>query len=303
MRNEDGSSRPVPFGTQETMKNLWEDWPDLKRKMFRAESLFLFLDFDGTLTPIAPKPEEAFLPPGVMALLEKLRDHPKFLLAVISGRSLEDLRERVGLPGITYIGNHGLDIQNPAGIHKKRLSAVREKELRRILRALRSSLGGIQGIQVEEKGPIVAVHYRNVAHKYFDFVHRVLRETLDRWKGRWKAAHGKMVVEVRPEFDFHKGTAVRELLRRTSRNLLPVYLGDDPTDEPAFREVKNRGITVFVGPGWLTSEAEYYLQSPAEVEMFLQHCMETLQGLTSPPGFPGDGDQTPPPPWSSRDER
>lgn len=272
------------------MKNLWEDWPDLHRRMLQAESLFLFLDFDGTLAPIAPTPEGAFTPPGAKALLERLRDHPKVLLAVLSGRPLEDLRERVGVPGIIYIGNHGLEIQNPAGIHKKRLSAAREKELRRISGTLRRSLKGIQGIQVEEKGPIVAVHYRNVAHKYFDFVHRVLRATLDRWKGRWKAAQGKMVVEVRPEFDFHKGTAVRELLRGTSRNLLPIYLGDGPADEPAFREVKNRGITVFVGPGGLTSEAEYYLQIPAEVEMFLQHCVETLPGLNPSPAFSGDGD-------------
>lgn len=81
-----------------------------------------------------------------------------------------------------------------------------------------------------------------------------------------------MVFEIRPGVDFHKGKAVSEILKGSSRNLLPVYIGDDQTDEDAFREVKGRGITVFVGPGWLTSEAEYYLQAPTEVHNFLYRC-------------------------------
>lgn len=257
------------------MQHLFQGWEKVQDKIREAKNLFLFLDYDGTLTPIVSHPDLALCPPEVKILLEKLRDAPDVLLAVISGRSLEDVREKVGVPGLIYVGNHGLDIQNPAGMHKKNLSPSREKELRNIIQTLQKSFREIPGILLEDKGPILAVHYRNVAQKYLGWIHRVLKETLEKWKGRWKIAHGKMVFEIRPGVDFHKGKAVRDLLKGSSRNLLPIYIGDDQTDEDAFREVKGRGITVFVGPGWPTSEAEYYLQNPLEVQEFLRRCAET----------------------------
>jgi trehalose-phosphatase len=265
-------------GVKEGVVNhLFKEWESIRAKIRQAQTLFLFLDYDGTITPIVSSPELALCPQEVKALLEELRDSPNVLLAIISGRSLEDIREKVGIPGLIYVGNHGLDIQNPAGVHKKKLSPPREKELRKIVQTLEKSFGKIPGILFEDKGPILAIHYRNVAQKYFGWIHQVLKETMEKWKGRWKIAHGKMVFEIRPEVDFHKGTAVKEILKGTTKNLLPIYLGDDQTDEDAFREVKGRGISVFVGPGWLTSEAEYYLKNPAEVQAFLLRCEEIMR--------------------------
>lgn len=257
------------------MKHLFEDWENIQARIQGAKNIFLFLDYDGTLTPIVSSPELALCPLEVKLLLEKLRDSPNVFLGIISGRSLEDIREKVGVPGIIYVGNHGLDIQNPAGLHQKKLSRAREKELSKILQTLQETFAEIPGILLEDKGSILAVHYRNVAQKYFRWIHKVLKETLEKWKGRWKIAHGKMVFEIRPGVDFHKGKAVKEILKGSSRNLLPVYIGDDQTDEDAFREVKGRGITVFVGPGWLTSGAEHYLQDPTEVHNFLLRCYAT----------------------------
>ena len=259
------------------MKHLFKDWEKIQNRIRQAKQLFLLLDYDGTLTPIVARPDLALCPPEVKVLLEKLRGEPQVLLAIISGRSLDDLREKVGIPGLIYVGNHGLDIQNPAGIHRKNLSPSREKELRKIIHTLQESLGGISGLYFEDKGPILAIHYRNVAQKYFAWLHKALKETLDKWKGRWTIAHGKMVFEIRPEIDFNKGKAVREILKGTTENLLPIYLGDDQTDEDAFREVKNRGITVFVGSGGHISEAEYFLQDPAEVQVFLLRCEEIMR--------------------------
>jgi trehalose-phosphatase len=255
---------------------LFADWEKVQDKIRQAQTLFLLLDYDGTLTPIVSSPELALCPREVKVLLEKLRDSPHALLAIISGRSLEDLKEKVGIPGLIYVGNHGLDIQNPIGVHKKKLSPSREKELRNIIQTLQKSFREIPGILLEDKGPILAVHYRNVAQKYLGWIHRVLKETSEKWKGRWKIAHGKMVFEIRPGVDFHKGKAVRDILQGSSRDLLPIYIGDDQTDEDAFREVKGRGITVFIGPGWLTSEAEYYLKNPAEVQEFLLRCEKIM---------------------------
>ena len=111
-------------------------------------------------------------------------------------------------------------------------------------------------------------------------------------------AQGKEVMEIRPGVDFHKGTAVRELLRGTGRDLLPIYPRDGSTDGPAFRQARNQGITVFIGSGWLSSEAEYCLESPAQAERFLQLGAETLQGSSSQSESAPAKDQTPFSPWS-----
>ena len=112
-----------------------------------------------------------------------MRDLPGVYLAIISGRSLEDLRGKVGVSGIIYVGNHGLEIENPDGRHKKILSSARTRELKRITRNLQNSLKEIPGILFEEKGPILSVHYRNVPRKFFARIPQVLEEELQQWKG------------------------------------------------------------------------------------------------------------------------
>lgn len=260
------------------MKHLFEDWENIQNRIRQAQTLFLFLDYDGTLTPIASRPDLALCPQEVRLLLEKLRDLPNVYPVIISGRFLEDIREKVGVSGITYVANHGLSIQNPVGIHKKKLSPTRRKEFNILSQALKESLGQIPGILFEDKGLILAVHYRNVAQEYFMRIHNTLGETLEKRKERWKIGYGKMVYEVRPNVDFNKAKAVRDILKSYPPfGLLPIYLGDDLTDEDAFRTLKGRGITVFVGPGWLNSEAEYYLKDPGEVQEFLHRCEENLR--------------------------
>jgi len=94
------------------MKHLFEDWEIIQARIQRAQNIFLFLDYDGTLTPIASRPELALYSYKVKKLFKKLRDLPRVYLAIISGRSLEDLRRKVGVSGIIYVGNHGLEIEN-----------------------------------------------------------------------------------------------------------------------------------------------------------------------------------------------
>jgi trehalose-phosphatase len=257
------------------MKHLFEDWEYVQVRIRLARNLFLFLDYDGTLTPIASRPELALCPAEVKTHLEQLRDLAGVYPAIISGRSLEDLRERVGIPGIIYVGNHGLEMENPAGRHMKTLSPARSKELERITRNLQHSLKEIPGVFFEEKGPILSVHYRNVDRKFSGRIPRVLEEELQRWKGHWKMRSGKMVLEICPNVHFHKGQAVKEILKISPRpGRLPIYLGDDQTDEDAFRAIKGQGIPVFVGPGNQPSEADFFLRSPDEVQQFLIRCQE-----------------------------
>ena len=237
----------------------------------------MFLDYDGTLTPIVSTPDLALCPSEVKTTLVKLRDLPKVSLAIISGRSLEDIREKVGVPGIIYVGNHGLEIENPAGMHKKKLSANRQREYNNIVQTLKESLKEIPGILFEDKGPILTVHFRNAPPEYFPGIVQVLDETLEKWKDRWNIAYGKMVFEIRPKVDFDKGKTVREILKTSmTPKVLPVYLGDDQTDEDAFREIKGKGVTVFVGDGRITSGADHYLRDPSEVLEFLRRCLALL---------------------------
>jgi trehalose-phosphatase len=257
------------------MNHLFKDWNNIQARIRRAQNLFLFLDYDGTLTPIVPRPELAFCPSKVRRLLEKLRDLPAVHLAIISGRSLEDVREKVEVSGIIYVGNHGLEIENSKGSHKKIISSARIRELKRITQRLQNSLKEIPGILFEEKGPVLSVHYRNIPQKFLTQISQVLEEELQQWKKRWKMASGKMVWEIRPNVDFHKGKALREILKTfPSQGLLPIYLGDDQTDEDAFRVIKGKGISVFIGPDGLSSEADFFLQNPSEVQEFLFRCRE-----------------------------
>jgi len=264
------------------VKHLFQDWGNIQARIQQAQDLFLFLDYDGTLTPIVSRPELALCPSEVKRYLEKLRDLSGIYLAIISGRSIEDVREKVGVPGIVYVGNHGLEIENPAGRHKKILASARKKELKRITQNLQNSLKEIPGILFEDKGPILSVHYRNAHQKFFTQVPQIVEAELEQWRNRWKMASGKKVLEIRPNINFNKGKAVKEILKTfPCQQLLPIYLGDDQTDEDAFRVLKGQGISVFVGMGKLSSEADFFLKSPDEVQEFLFRCHEARRAGSS----------------------
>jgi alpha,alpha-trehalase len=270
---------------EETVKHLFQDWENIQARIQQARNLFLFLDYDGTLTPIVSRPEQALCPLEVKRHLEALRDLPGVSLAIISGRCLEDVRPKVGVSGITYVGNHGLEIENPAGRHKKILTPARKRELKRIIQNLQNSLKEIPGILFEEKGPIVSVHYRNVPQKSFATISQKVEKEIQQRRDRWKMASGKMVLEIQPNVDFNKGKAISEILKIfPSAALLPIYLGDDQTDEDAFRVLKGRGISVFIGPGSLPSEADFFLRNPKEVQAFLSRCQELRRAGSHVPG-------------------
>jgi trehalose 6-phosphate phosphatase len=267
------------------MKHLLQDWQMIRGQRHEFPSLYFFLDYDGTLTPIVSRPDLALLSPEARKVLIRLRDCPQVLIAIISGRAMEDLYGMIGIPGITYVGNHGLEIRNPAGIHKKMLSTGRRKEMKQIQATLKANLGPLPGILFEDKESILSVHYRLVARENQVKVSREMEEFIKKWGKGWMVSRGKMVYEIRPRADFHKGKAVRELLKNASPSrLLPFYFGDDQTDEDAFRFLKGRGITVFVGPPDSPSEAEYFLQNPDEVLEFLRWIAGMFPVGNSPPG-------------------
>jgi len=258
------------------MRHLFHNWNVIQKRIRQARKVYLFFDYDGTLTPIVSQPELALCPPEVKEHLAQLRDSPRVFVGIISGRSLEDLYGRIGVPGITYVGNHGLEIRNPFGNHKKNLSVGRQKEMTLIAKSLKTALGNLPGILFEDKNVTLAIHYRLVSKACHERIFQKMEKVVRKWGKKWRVTPGKMVFEVQPRADFHKGKAIRKLLKAVpSQGLLPFYFGDDQTDEDAFRFLGGKGITVFVGPPEKASEAEFFLDDPAEVNEFIRRFIKS----------------------------
>ncbi len=239
--------------------------------------VYLFLDYDGTLVPIADTPGKALIPKGTKGLLHRLAQDRGCRLAVISGRSLKDIKKMVGVGGIVYSGNHGLEVSGP-GIRPRNFASAGFRDIiKKMARDLRGRLAGVNGVVIEDKGYTLSVHYRMVRRKDMPRVRKAFRDSTARYiaQGKAKAGAGKMVLELKPPVDWDKGKLVMWLLEKqrsaagNGRRVLPVYIGDDTTDEDAFAAIGNKGITVFVGRPAKT-KAEYFLKDHREVVRFLR---------------------------------
>ena len=242
-----------------------------------AKCVFFFFDYDGTLTPIVSHPEKAILSEETKAFLLALKKNPKFLLAIVSGRSLRDIRRLVGLKKIYYIGNHGLEIFTPKNGTKQLVPKEVFHELVRIRNRLNSQMKDIEGVIIEDKGSILTIHYRNVDPRQVPPVLMALKQEIKGSRIPLCLGYGKMVFEIRPKSNVNKGTAVLELLEQVKKDkFLPLYIGDDQTDEDVFKVLKIRGITILVGLS-CNSSAQYYLNDPFEVYQFLKMVQEEFR--------------------------
>lgn len=261
------------------MKNLIDALKSLKEGL-TARPLFLFLDYDGTLAPIADTPSKARISRETKEVLKQLSKTPGCRVAIMSGRTLKDIKKMVSIDGIIYSGNHGLEIEGPK-IKFESPAPVRIKNLLKKIKAdLSEKLSRIRGVFIEDKGPALGVHYRlvNAQDEYAvkNIVHSVLNPYRLERKVRLK--YGKKVFEIRPPMKWDKGHATLWLLARqrfiSKEEPLPIYIGDDLTDEDAFRALKDRGITIFVGEGRHLSRARYYLKDSKEVLYFLKQILQ-----------------------------
>jgi alpha,alpha-trehalase len=230
--------------------------------------LAVFLDYDGTLTPIVSHPEEAVLSDSMRQTLRELAARAP--VAIISGRDLDDVRRRVDIDAIVFAGSHGFDIAGPRGLHRQMATEflpdldMAEKELHDVL-------DGIQGALVERKRFSIAAHYRNVKENDVPKVERAVSEVAAR-HDELRRLDGKKVYELLPNIDWDKGKAVLWLLETLGLkggNVRPIYIGDDATDEDAFRALEQRGIGILVSEQSQPTAAKYSLKDPAEVEYFL----------------------------------
>jgi trehalose-phosphatase len=245
-----------------------------KRRLFddlrAGRPLCLFLDFDGTLSPIVPDPAAASISAGLRATVRRLADRQT--VAVISGRDLDDVRRRMGIEGLFYAGSHGLDIVGPGRAMAHPDAEAAAGAVDRAESALHQLVGEVPGTVIERKRFSVAAHYRMVdpAHAERVKTAAVRAAAAD---DRLQARHGKMVVEILPDIAWDKGRAVAWLLEALTvdpRETLVIHIGDDETDEDAFLALAGRGLGIFVGPEANASLADLRLEDPAAVETFLE---------------------------------
>jgi alpha,alpha-trehalase len=237
----------------------------------------LFLDYDGTLTPIVERPEQADLDEDVRGILEKAsRRCP---VAIISGRDLDDVRSRVQIAGLYYAGSHGFEIQGPRGLSLQRPPGRVLPVLDEAGRDLRHALEGITGAQIEQKRFSIAAHYRNVAAREVGRVKDAVKRIADAHPDL-RIGAGKKVIELQPAIDWHKGKAVLWLLKVLDLDcpeFLPLYIGDDTTDEDVFHALGADGLTIRVEDGTGDTQAQYVLADTNEVKCFLEKLVSLLE--------------------------
>lgn len=268
------------------MEYLLSAWSRIFDQIEKAKHILFLSDFDGTLAPIEERPELVAIPETTCKLLEALNQEGRFTVGIISGRALSDLKYRVNVDGIIYAGNHGCEIEGP-GLSFINPLADEIKPLFRVLRqVLFLTLGTIKGILIEDKGLTLSVHYRQVAdekaHDIETLVERAVNGPASH--GLFKVTSGKKVYEVRPVVNWDKGRAIRLLMKKYGKGgrqsgLLPIYLGDDRTDEDGFRMIEKYGdgISVHIGGIKAGSAARYYLNSPEEVSAFIDKLLKVSQ--------------------------
>lgn len=242
----------------------------IKDLVFSRKRIIFFLDYDGTLTPIVSRPDLAVLSPAAREVLTELSRC--CTVAIVSGRRREDVEKLVGVSGLFYAGSHGFDIRGrdtamiyPEAARVIPLIETATKDVSRHTRAMK-------GVLVEEKTFSVAIHYRLAAEAIISDLRRIVEDAVGQ-HALLRILEGKKVFEIMPAVDWNKGRAVRWIMETLGigwQEATTVYIGDDTTDEDAFRTVRTRGIGILVAQSDQESAADFRLADPEAVYSFFK---------------------------------
>ncbi|XP_044468884.1 probable trehalose-phosphate phosphatase 4 [Mangifera indica] len=307
----DGSISPTDSIISDIESNTsWmEDHPsalgsfERMMKAAKGKKIAVFLDYDGTLSPIVDDPEKAYMSEETRAAVREVAKY--FPTAIVTGRSREKVKRFVQLSNVYYAGSHGMDIKAPprpvkssdGKYHtgspgtkgnevvfqpaKKFLPAIQE-----IIRELEGETKKIAGARVEDNIFCVSVHFRQVRQEDFSMLQEKVKSVLKKHP-EFHLNEGKKVMEIRPSIEWNKGHALEYLLETlglsNSSDVLPLYIGDDLSDEDAFKVIKGRGqgFPIIVSSVPKDTKASYSLNDPSEVRTFLLRLARSSKSSSS----------------------
>jgi trehalose 6-phosphate phosphatase len=244
-------------------------------RSWAGRPLLVGLDFDGTLSPLVHRPAQARLPGATRRLLARLQRIKGVRVAIISGRELSDIMQRVALPNIYYSGNHGLTIRGP-GIdwcHPKAHAA--SEEIQRLAGVLAGALDGFPRTRLENKELTLTIHYRGAKREHALKLGRFLKRLIRNHRERLLLSSGKKIWEIRPHLSWSKGHALIKIAKSAAPGARLIFIGDDRTDEDGFRALGSRPVTIRVGPA-RESVAKLYLAHQKQVAPLLKTLYKAL---------------------------
>ena len=243
--------------------HLFDCWPQVVRSIRSAKRLVLFIDFDGTLVPLRRRPSNV-KPLALVSrrILRWLAGHKRLTLYVISGRRLPELRKLAPVPGVRLLGLHGWEGRDIPPLDEER------RLLRRARQLLDQRLPDTSQIWLEDKGLGLTVHFRGAPQRAVRLARPIVLEVLRVLGPRLHMVQGHKVWELLPRQIDGKGSAVCALLAKLPPRTLPIFVGDDATDESAFA-VLSHGLTIRVGRNPRT-KARFCLRNPDELKIFLR---------------------------------
>jgi len=262
------------YEKKETPRYLFNDMDLIIKSIKNVKKIHLFLDYDGTLVVFQNQPNKVKTPANVHQLLQKISENSKFDIIIITGRKLNEVKSLLNIENISIAAVHGLHMQLADETQIVMDVAKKAKpSIKHIKNELINEFHQENDILIEDKEFTIAFHYRNVLKEKINTVQEKFIQIIDNNKNNaMEIVKGDKVFEVRP-IGWNKGNAVDYFLNKQERNIksLPIYIGDDATDEDAFKYLKKKGITIYVkNDSDLITHALYWLQNPDDVIKFLQ---------------------------------
>jgi trehalose 6-phosphate phosphatase len=260
----------------DSLPDALEKFDEIQGK-WKDKSVFLFLDYDGTLTPIVEEFDKAYLSDPMREIIRAASRACR--TAIISGRGMEDVKDRVKIDHVYYAGSHGFEISGPNNFYYEIEKARRLiPELDKIEKELKKNLSAIQGVKFERKKFALAVHYRQAAPDQEKIVKRIVDQVIRNYE-HLDQGRGKKVIEIKTNVYWNKGKAIQHLLMVMNKNNTPyftIYIGDDITDEDAFIQIRD-GIGILVGNHGEKTHASYHLIDVNAVHTFLNKMTKALK--------------------------